>query len=360
MKARSFSPSVCVVIILITLSAASILNAQCPSLDFNHDCRVDLHDFNIVSAAWLLDYTPQDLIDLSAQWNAPMPPPEGIVFVTIPAGTFQMGDSFNEGEANEKPVHTVTLSTFQISKYEITNAQYAWFLNALNIQRQIKLVDGAVYHVADRNNIQPFCDTHASGSDSQIDFVDGAFIVLTRDGQSQLNHPVVEVSWHGADAFCFFYGYRLPTEAQWEYAARGGDSLQRFANGQTINHSLANFYSSWRAGQPAYAYDTCASQGYHPTYNTGTPPFTAPVGSFAPNAFNLHDMTGNAWEWCADRYGNYSDTPATDPTGPLYGNFRVFRGGSWYDNACYCRTACRGAVAPSGRSNAFGFRVCLP
>jgi formylglycine-generating enzyme required for sulfatase activity len=141
-------------------------------------------------------------------------------------------------------------------------------------------------------------------------------------------------------------GYRLPTDAEWEYAARGGVSDKRFPWGDTdtIQHSRANYYS-W----DAISYDTSPTRGFHPTYDDGVIPLTSPSGSFAPNGYGLYDAAGNENEWCWDWF------PGSE------GSYRVFRGGSWNAARAYlCRVGARHGDGPDNAYNYIGFRVVLP
>jgi formylglycine-generating enzyme required for sulfatase activity/rhodanese-related sulfurtransferase len=271
-------------------------------------------------------------------------PGAGLVFVDIPGGTFEMGDHHGVGEENERPVHPVRLDSFRMSKYETTNAQYAAFLNAAMSDGLIEVVDGTVYPLGARDQNEPWCRLHPL---AQIQYDGGVFTLYNRpDGVDMSNHPVYRVSWYGAQAFCDYYGYRLPTEAEWEYAARGGyhDPYYMYPWGSNeIDPNLANY----GRGNPLGS-----SEG----------PYFTPVGYYgAHGAYGLCDMSGNVWEWCQDTYGRkyYSASPVDNPTGVAQDGLRVRRGGSWGDDALTCRVAERARYGPTQTGSLFGFRVCV-
>jgi len=301
--------------------------------------------------------------------------------VRIPGGEFQMGDSLNEGSLYELPVHTAALDSFFMSTCEITNQQYCDYLNSTHSYCLITITNGVVYQ-SDSEAGYAYCDTSSSDTESQIAYndVSDVFSVRAKDGRDMSDDPMVQVSWYGAAAYCNWRsqqegyqgcydlstwdcnftnsGFRLPTEAEWEYAARGGEQspYYRFPWGDTISHSQANYYSSGN-----YSYDMSPTSRYHPTWDDGVYPYTSPVESFAANGYGLYDMAGNVFEWCNDWYdsGYYDYSPTSNPTGPTGGADRVLRGGSWHFSAAYCRIADRDYHGPGFRYFNHGFRPVL-
>jgi len=340
--------------------------ADCPSADLTGDCFVDFEDFALMADQWL---TTDPCV------------PDDMVY--IPDGEFDMGNHHGDGYSDELPVHTVLLDSFFMSKFEITNQQYCDYLNSA-YPGQIKVVSGVVYASSDSGNSYPYCDTHSYDTDSQIDYnnVSGTFSVREKGGRDMSDDPMVEVSWYGSVAYCNWRsseegyeacynfstwecdfsknGYRLATEAEWEYAARGGEhsSYYRFPWGDTISHSQANYY----ADPCSYTYDVNPTSGLHPTWSDGIYPYTSVVGSFSPNGYGLYDVVGNVWEWCNDWYdsGYYDTSPYDNPTGHTSGTYRVLRGGSWIYYAYICRVAYRYFInLPDLRSSFNGFRIVL-
>ena len=293
--------------------------------------------------------------------------------VLIPAGSFDMGDTFNEGGSEERPVHSVYIDAFYIGTCEVTNQQYCDGLNWAYAQGGLISISGGVVYKYNSGTSYPYCDTNSADSDSCIVWNGSTFTVEA----GRETQPMVEVSWYGAVAYCNWRsvregrtpcydtstwncnfgadGYRLPTEAEWEKAARGGTPWHRFpwSDTDTIQHARANYYSSSN-----YFYDTSPTRGCHPTFNTGVYPYTSPVGYFAPNGYGVYDAAGNVWEWCHDWYSSdyYGSSPTSNPTGPGSGSGRVLRGGGWGLNASNCRVANRSGYTPDNRRSLLGFR----
>lgn len=265
-----------------------------------------------------------------------------------------MGDAFNEGYAadGEVPVHEVSLAPFWIDQTAVTNAQFATFCKATGyVTDAEQLGVSAVFHLAYTGNPRYV-----------INRVDQAPWWFAVDGASwrnpegpgsgittRQNHPVVHVSWHDATAYCAWAGKRLPTEAEWEYAARGGLNSARYAWGDELTPRGRWLCNIW--------------QGDFPRHNTQDDGFltTAPVKTFRPNGYGLWQLAGNVWEWCADWFNPtyYTHSPAHDPTGPDSGTARVIRGGSYLCHDSYChryRVAARSSNTPDSATSNMGFR----
>ncbi|MDR2890650.1 MAG: SUMF1/EgtB/PvdO family nonheme iron enzyme [Alistipes sp.] len=316
-------------------------------------------------------------ITIEAVFEAVPPPGEelGIETVKIPAGTFLMGspedepsrqdginpitEEYEAGRDNENQ-HEVTLtSNFFMSKYEITNAQYAAFLNAKEVAGESitqgyesKIVANCTWG-DNTGKALVYDSSHLPWADFGIHWIDGAW--LPAEGYD--NHPVILVTWFGATEYAAWAGGALPTEAQWEYAARGGVEAKPFGigDGTRLTADMANFY----APSP---YDV-AQGGQYDDMDAMPEDITKVVGSYDANGYGLHDMHGNVWEWCEDwfevNYGATAGASATDPvvTEPNQWNQKIAKGGSYYDGSKYCRSAYRDFVEVSFTDEFRGFRI---
>ena len=255
----------------------------------------------------------------------------------IPAGTFQMGEETERalaecqvwhesysGEtcalewfASEEPRHDITLDAFWMDQTEVTNRMYAQCVTAgaCSLPR----------------------DTGSYTRDSY--YSDNAYA----------DYPVIYVDWYQAVAYCAWAGRRLPTEAEWEVAARGGLEDQLYPWGDTFDGQLANFCDV-----------NCELEWHHPDQNDGYAE-TAPVASYPANGYGLFDLSGNVWEWVADWYdaGYYSSSPSENPTGPAPSGTRGLRGGAWVNSGDILRVAIRDLESPYNWYRSVGFRCAL-
>ena len=278
--------------------------------------------------------------------------PSGMALIL--AGSFTMGNCMdpNEGYSDELPLHTVYVSAFYMDKYDVTlalwNSVHQWATNhgyGFDYAGSGKAANHPVQTI-DWYDAVKWCNARSEMEGrTPAYYTDAGLSVRYRTGQ-----VAPYVNWNS--------GYRLPTEAEWEKAARGGASGQRFPWGNTISESQANYYSGYNyMGSSAY---DLSNTGYNPTFATGAYPYTSPVGYFGANGYGLYDMAGNVWQWCWDWYGSYSSGAQTDPRGAATGSGRVDRGGDWSGYAILCRTAYRGGYDPSFSSIRVGFRSVLP
>ena len=315
--------------------------------------------------------------------SAPLPAPEGMVW--IPGGTFEMGcEILDGGMPDESPVHTVELDGFYIDKTEVTNAQFLKFVEATGYvtmaERKPELrslkpgapkreilpderfkMPGSVCLNPNlkKGNLDP-----EKGVYNWWDYIPGAsWRQPEGPGSSiegKMDHPVVHVAWLDAKAYCDWAGKKLPTEAQWEYAARGGLKGRIYPWGNVRNPKGKWLHNIWQGDFP---FENTEDDGYRTS---------APVGTFPPNRFGLYDMSGNVWEWVADYYrpDYYQHSPLKNPPGPKSSLDpqepdiikRVQRGGSFMCSDSYC-VAYRNSARMKGEEDtgAFhtGFRCVL-
>ena len=274
-----------------------------------------------------------------------------VEMVRVEGGTFMMGSEY--GEDDETPVHEVTVSSFMIGKYEITVGEFRAFVEDTGYETLAETT-GEAWEVDDEGNL--------------VDDATWKNPFLTQTDK----HPVTVISWYDAVMYCNWLsrkegftpvytidksredpnnssvfdefkwtvscnwkanGYRLPTEAEWEYAARGGTKSKGY-----------KYSGSDDIGSVAWYYDNSDWQ-------------THAVGTKAPNELGIYDMSGNLWEWCWDWYGYYPESRSSDPKGAGAGSYRVLRGGSWLNYGFICRVAYRNSNVPDFRYNYYGLRV---
>lgn len=283
----------------------------------------------------------------------------GMKLSLIPAGDFMMGSPEDEKGrgSDEGPVHRVRITKpFYLGVYEVTVGQFRQFVNATGYKTEAE-TDGKGGWGYTGYEEKPF------KQDPKYTWRDTGFL-------QNADYPVVDVSWNDAVAFCEWLGrkegmtYRLPTEAQWEYACRAG-TLSRYYHGD-VAEGLAEVgnVSDATANKKFAVWMTISAvdrQKMGTAKHSDGYAFTAPVGCFRANAFSLYDMHGNVLEWCADWdvADYYLASPTDDPTGPVDGLSRARRGGSWLHAAEYARSAARRRYPPSARNSPIGFRVAL-
>jgi formylglycine-generating enzyme required for sulfatase activity len=293
-----------------------------------------------------LSIVPEDVDSIIFYKPTIITPGSIIETVLIPAGTFTMGSPNTEIGWNSEYTHLVSLSTFRMNKYEITNAQFIAFLNAKGIGLQRRDVTGAYPTEILFEYYSGLKQSGLSESPFRYSYTNSQWEVLP----GYEYYPVTDVTWYGATEFATYVGGKLPTEAQWEYACRAGTTTP-FSTGNFLTNLQANY--NW-------------AEPYNGGTNTITssPYYPDPVGTYAPNAFGLYDMHGNVTEWCFDIWDFYkanSNTVQTDPTGPTIdyvpGHYRIVRGGSFTQSASVCRSAKRLIQQPFQSNLNRGFRV---
>ncbi|MFD4259124.1 formylglycine-generating enzyme family protein [Streptomyces sp. NPDC058534] len=281
----------------------------------------------------------------------------------VPGGPFLMGGDDEDAfpADGEGPVREVFVSPFHIDTTCVTNTRFAVFVKSTGYRTEAETIGwsyvfGAFVPPRARHAVLPGRVPGAPWWRA----VEGACWRAPEGPGSSIgdrgNHPVVHVSWNDATAYATWAGKRLPTEAEWEKAARGGLARARFPWGDELTPRGRHRCNIW--------------QGDFPVRNTCEDGFvgTAPANAFAPNGYGLHNTSGNVWEWCADRFGadwHATDLPETrvDPVGPPDGKVRVLRGGSYLCHRSYCnryRVAARTSNTPDSATGHTGFRCAVP
>ena len=277
--------------------------------------------------------------------------------VALDGGTFRMGTDDPKGfpADGEGPVRPVTVSPFRISRYTVTNHQFRAFVEETGYVTEAERFGWSfVFHL-----LVPKKGVTVKGTSGGAPWwlgVEGASWNAPEGPGStiedRLDHPVIHTSWNDAMAFCAWSGTRLPTEAEWELAARGGLDQKRFAWGDELMPGGKHRCNIW--------------QGTFPERNSRADGYlsTAPVDAYEPNGFGLYNVAGNVWEWCADWWttGPHPTKHVLDPVGPSTGDARVMRGGSYLCHKSYCnryRVGARTANTPDSSTGNMGFRVAV-
>jgi formylglycine-generating enzyme required for sulfatase activity len=270
--------------------------------------------------------------ELGGQWERPM---DSMTMVYVPEGVFPMGSE--AGYDEEKPVHDVSLDAFWIDRLEVTNSQFAQFVEATGYETTAES-EGFSFVL----------------SGGELKEVEGANWQHPQGPGSDLNgladHPVIHMTWHDAEAYCEWVGARLPTEAEWEYAARGPEGLT-YTWGDDFEGQKTNYCD---VNCPISVADTTVDDGYE---------FTAPVGNYpgGESWVGAGDMNGNVFEWVSDWFNEdyYASSVDRNPQGPDSGDYKVLRGGAWISEKFNVRSAIRGAVNPVETRDYVGFRCVV-
>jgi len=262
--------------------------------------------------------------------------------VLIKGGTFTMGGPVEETNSfhDERPLHEVTLTSFYISKYEITQKEWK---DVMGDNPSNFIGDNLPVEMVSWYDALIFCNKLSVKNGRHP-----AYRILGKTDPSDWGaapvYPDINAVWDAVEIVDDANGYRLPTEAQWEYACRAGTTTP-FSTGKNITTDQANYNGH-------YPYQNNPEGVYLET--------TVEAGSFKPNAWGLYDMHGNVWEWCWDWHGSYEEEAQKNPQGAVIGAYRVARGGSWTNNARFLRSAARGSSVPAFRESIIGLRIVHP
>ena len=347
MKNMDSSEDISIVVRSITMDTLRLTNnTQRP---FTGGSIISLNYYSIKSGI----NKPQTTTTTVTPQPAPVvqPPPIPANMVYIKGGTFTMGSPANEPERiNDEVQHQVTVSSFYMGKYPVTVGEFQRFVNATRYRTEAEkdrggfVFTGSQWELkADANWRNPYFSQGDNNPVVLINWNDAVQYCNWLSGQEKLT-PAYTINGNNVTLNKNANGYRLPTEAEWEYACRAGTTTP-FSTGNNITTSQANYNGNG-------PYNNNAKGEYRKK--------TTAVGSFTPNTWGLYDMHGNVNEWCWDWYENYSSKSQNDPIGADSGFFRVFRGGSWIKNANDLRSARRDVLMPDDRFSNIGFRIVRP
>lgn len=277
--------------------------------------------------------------------------------VRVPGGEFLMGTNEKEGfrADGEGPVRKVKVDSFLIDQYSVTNSEFKAFVDATGYVTEAEQF-GWSYVFYSFLHPTLLSKANRVAHTPWWCAVNGAYWYQPEGPQSNIDnrmeHPVVHVTWNDATAFCNWAGKRLPTEAEWEYAARGGLEQKRYPWGDDLTPNGEHFCNIW--------------QGKFPERNTKDDGYegTAPAKSFPANGFGLYNVSGNVWEWCSDWFSKsiHSRGGRVNPQGPESGDTKIMRGGSYLCHVSYCnryRVAARTSNTPDSSSGHLGFRCVV-
>jgi len=275
--------------------------------------------------------------------------------IRVEGGEFLMGTDDKDGfpADGEGPVRNVKVKSFLIDRFAVTNAKFLEFVSATNYKTDAEKYGWSFVFYKLLSNETAKRVKHIPTGTPWWGVVEGAYWFQPEGPDSnindRMNHPVVHISWNDAIAYCNWAGRRLPTEAEWEYAARGGLSQKRYPWGDELQPNGKHYCNIWQGEFPI---ENTVSDGY-----LGT----APVDTFLPNGFGLYNVVGNVWEWCSDWFSpNFHINGQNDnPQGPSRGETKSMRGGSYLCHESYCnryRVAARTSNTPDSSTGNIGFR----
>ncbi|WP_459213643.1 formylglycine-generating enzyme family protein [Paenibacillus dokdonensis] len=321
-------------------------SSGCGTPSMNMDHKQTAADINVITASEAR----------TAAQSGTSSRPDTSSWPIIPEGTYILGTNDGEGFASdaEGPARPVHVQSFRISPHTVTNADYAAFVAATGYITEAEQFGWSyVFHLllSDPESV------NIVGSPLQTPWWNGVKGTYWRQPEGpeshvldRMNHPVVHVSWNDAQAYCEWAGVRLPTEIEWETAARGGLEGKRYPWGDVLRPDGEHHCNIW--------------QGVFPTKNHASDGYlgTAPVDAYKPNGYGLYNMSGNVWEWCADWFTQNPDKRGSteQPQGPIQGTSRLMKGGSYLCHQSYCnryRIAARSSNTPDSSTGNIGFRV---